>query len=231
MPYGGRYALAAAILTSCATLAILYWRRRSAPPLADRASGRRAARKKARQNKGGATEGSPSVIASFSVAADGQTRGTLLCSELPREFPSLGVARRLLGSGQVHVQGQPVTDDTAVLARGDLVEYVLSTRPRQHGARSGGLGPPSLRLEWVHMDDHVAVCVKPQGIAVQGDESATRLRHAVGWDLPPPNHRPDALAVPRPVHRIDKATGALHQPEMPTECGLPACGLPACGLP
>lgn len=151
----------------------------------------------------------PTVVGSFTVAAGGQTLGELLCSQLPREFPSRGAAKRLLGRGQVLLDGDPADGDATVPACGQLVEYVMMPRPRVHQAHNSGGGPPSLHLEWAHVDDHLAVCVKPQGVAVQGDQSACKLRHAVGWELPPPNHLPDPLAVARFVHRIDKATGGL----------------------
>lgn len=133
----------------------------------------------------------------------------MLLRELPREFPSQTFMRKMLLRGQVLVDGTPVEDEATVLSSGSRIEYVLAAKPRHHHTRSSGLGPPSLRLQWAHVDEYMAVCVKPQGISTQGDESATRLRNAVGWDLPPPNEQPDALAVPRFVHRIDKMTGGL----------------------
>ena len=151
----------------------------------------------------------PSVTTSFTVSSDGETLGVLLRRELPREFPSRALVKRVIGRGQILVDGSPVRSEAAVLARGALVEYVLAARPRQHHALKSGLGPPSLQLAWVHVDDHLAVCVKPPGITVQGDGSANLLRRAVGWHLPPPTNRPDALTVARPMHRIDKATGGL----------------------
>jgi 23S rRNA-/tRNA-specific pseudouridylate synthase len=85
---------------------------------------------------------------------------------------------------------------------GSSVEH----RRRLHHARSGPR--PTLQLEWVHIDEQLAVCVKPTGVAVQGDESAAELRRAVAWDLPPASPS-DAFTVARHAHRIDKATGGL----------------------
>ena len=148
------------------------------------------------------------VVASFTAASDGEAIGKLLCRELPRDFPSKAFAKKTLGRGQVLVDGRTIEGDSTIVTRGQRIEYILAKRPKQHIAST--MPPPSLKLEWAYTDDHFAVCVKPQGIAVQGgDKSCTLLRHAVGWALPPPNNRPDALAVARAVHRIDKATGGL----------------------
>ena len=54
------------------------------------------------------------------------------------------------------------------------------------------------------------MCVKPQGVAVQGDPTAATLRYAVAYALPPDRYA--ALrcpASPQHCHRIDKMTGGL----------------------
>ena len=154
------------------------------------------------------TSGRQATVATLSVTSD-EPLGDLLLRALPRDFPSRTFMRKMLARGQVLVDGTPTENEAALVKRGAHVAYVLAAKPRHHHTRLSGAGPPSLQLEWAHVDEHVAVCIKPQGIATQGDESATRLRQAVGWALPPPNERPDAYAVPRHVHRIDKMTGGL----------------------
>ena len=153
-----------------------------------------------------APEGS-SAVASFTVGASASL-GDLLCSHLPREFPSRGFVKRSLKRGQILVDGSPAESESVVLRPKQRVAYVMSRRPRVHQARTGP--PPSLQLEWAHVDEHMAVCVKPHGVAVQSDESAKRLKHAVGWSLPPSHERPDALAVAQPVR--------LLLPTTPTDC-------------
>ena len=156
--------------------------------------------------QGQAATSAREVVASFRAGDDGLL-GVLLCTELPQHFPSKGFAKRTLARKQCLVDGSVVTEMKASITQGQLVEYVLSDKVRVHSARTGP--PPSLELEWAYVDQHLAVCVKPTGIAVQGDETANLLTHAVGWALPPVADRPDAFAAARPVHRIDKGTGGL----------------------
>ena len=150
-----------------------------------------------------------SSVASFVVPArNDQRAGGLLCSTLPRLFPSRKNAKDAIRRGQVLVGGVPITSDETIIKGGDRVDYVLG-QAKVHKARQGKQGPPALELTWAHADDHLIVCVKPPGISVQGDESASRLRYAIAWHFPPPPHLPDSLSAPRHVHRIDKMTGGL----------------------
>ena len=145
------------------------------------------------------------VVASVIVSKE-DTLSATLCEALPREFPSRAFVKGTLKRNQLLVDGTVVNDDATQLKRGQLIEYVLA-KAKRHMAKTGK--PPTLELEWAYTDDRMAVCVKPQGVAVQGDESANRLSHAVAWALPPPNERPDALATAQHCHRIDKMTGGL----------------------
>ena len=134
------------------------------------------------------------VVASFSVGEAGLL-GATLCTQLPTHFPSKGFAKRTLGRAQVLVDRIVVTEMKAPVFSGQLVEYVFSGKVRNHLATTGP--PPSLELEWAHVDQHLAMCIKPTGIAVQGDETANQLNHAVSWALPPVTELPDAFAVAR----------------------------------
>ena len=88
-------------------------------------------------------------------------------------------------------------------------------RPREHLAARDSTPLPDLALEWAHVDDWVAVLVKPAGVAVQGDTTdegkrrSAALRRAVAAALPPPAERPDALSHPQFVHRLDKGRAGL----------------------
>ncbi len=73
-------------------------------------------------------------------------------------------------------------------------------------------GPPRfqvypLELEVPYADEHMAVVVKPAGIATSGNLHRT-LAHALPPHLPPPD-LPDALPAPWPVHRLDARTSGL----------------------
>lgn len=64
-----------------------------------------------------------------------------------------------------------------------------------------------MKLEVVYEDDHLAVVVKPAGIAVSGNQWLTVAR-ALPYNLRP-SSQPDALAAPQPVHRLDVPTAGL----------------------
>lgn len=149
------------------------------------------------------------VYACFSIGYGTQATLTAhLCQRLPRDFPSRAFCKAMLKRGQVLVDGVVIRkDDDQPLRIGQRVEYLLPEKAKAHSARTGA--PPSLELKWAYVDEHLAVCVKPQGVAVQGDPTAATLRYAVAYALPPSNGRPDALASPQHCHRIDKMTGGL----------------------
>lgn len=133
--------------------------------------------------------------------------GAFLCAALPREFPSRKLSREMIKRQQILLDGVVTEDDAIILQLGQRVDYIAAVKPKRHLARSAP--PPSMRLDWAHVDDWLAICVKPQGVAVQGDSTAQRLNHAVAWALPPPSSRPDPLHVASFCHRLDKATGGL----------------------
>lgn len=163
-----------------------------------------------RRRRKSSTEAAMQSFATFTVPlGNSLPLAALLCSSLPRDFPSRKNAKALIHRGQILVEGTPMNVDSTVLAGGERVDYILAEKVKVHKARLNPQGAPSLELAWAHVDDQLAVCVKPSGISVQGDESANRLRYAVGWHLPPPSHLPDALSVARHAHRIDKMTGGL----------------------
>jgi RluA family pseudouridine synthase len=59
----------------------------------------------------------------------------------------------------------------------------------------------------VYEDAHLAVIIKPPGMAVNGNRFKT-VEHALPGNLAPSGEE-DALARPRPVHRLDASTGGL----------------------
>lgn len=152
-----------------------------------------------------------SPVASFIVPDGGGTLAALLMSELPREFPSRNFVKKTLKrTSQVLVDDAVASSEDMLLHGGQRVEYVCPLRNKQHLARTcKRQSKPALEMEWPHVDEWLAVCVKPEGISVQGDDTAHVFRQAVAWTLPPPSSRPGALSVARHAHRIDKLTGGL----------------------
>ena len=154
------------------------------------------------------------VAARFTVTAtqDKLPLLELLRVALPAEFPSLKAAKHAVRRRLIVVDGAAAAVADAAVA-GQTVEYVI--RPREHLAARDATPLPDLALEWAHVDDWVAVLVKPAGVAVQGDVTdegkrrSAALRRAVAAALPPPAERPDALSHPQFVHRLDKGTGGL----------------------
>ena len=107
-------------------------------------------------------------------------------------------AKKSVKRGEVLVNGQPCQPHYRVCP-GDLVQFTGAPRP-----------PPPIyevAIEVPWQDAHMAVVVKPPGLAVSGNRHRS-LEHAL---LPwlEPCDQPDALPWPRPVHRLDVRTGGL----------------------
>ena len=72
------------------------------------------------------------------------------------------------------------------------------------------INPPSiyeLSLEVVYEDDDIAVINKPGGIVVNGNQFRT-IQNMLLYNLHP-SKVPNALKIPRPVHRLDAPTCGL----------------------
>jgi 23S rRNA-/tRNA-specific pseudouridylate synthase len=130
---------------------------------------------------------------------------------LPGEFPSVTAARKACRRGEVLLDGAPAKQD-AVVPGGATVAWA----PRAGGApapepraREGALRPPPPLISVAYEDDHLAVVVKPAGLATTGAggggaDLASRLAASLA-----PTPLPAALWRPRPVHRPDADTGGL----------------------
>ena len=107
-------------------------------------------------------------------------------------------AKKAAKRGELLVNGQPRQPHSRVRS-GDEISFTGARRPP----------PPVFRiaLEVAFEDDHLAVVVKPPGVAVSGNRHRT-LEHALLPHLQP-STQPDALPWPRPVHRLDLRTGGL----------------------
>ena len=82
---------------------------------------------------------------------------------------------------------------------GDNIELLA---PKNHGQKDF-----KLNLEIVFEDDYMAVVNKPAGIPVSGNQHRT-IQNALRFVLQPSPEQ-DALAVPRPAHRLDALTSGL----------------------
>ncbi len=72
------------------------------------------------------------------------------------------------------------------------------------------LNPPktlAMELEVIYEDDHLAIINKPAGISVSGNKYVT-IQNALMHNLKP-SVSEDALAWPKPVHRLDFSTSGL----------------------
>jgi len=112
-------------------------------------------------------------------------------------LPSRAAARKAAKRGDLQLNGAPVESSRFVRV-GDVVTLALDDVV---------LPPNRLTPEVVFADEHLAVVVKPPGLLTNGARLRTLERA-----LPNVLRRsslPDALAAPRPVHRLDYETTGL----------------------
>jgi 23S rRNA pseudouridine1911/1915/1917 synthase len=115
-------------------------------------------------------------------------------------------ASALLAAGEVVLSGRPVTNRTARVQAGDVVELdVPEPDP------SGGLEPDaSIVVPLVYEDEHLLVVDKPDGLVVHpgaGQRTGTLVHGLLA-------HHPEVAGVGDParpgiVHRLDKGTSGL----------------------
>ncbi len=114
------------------------------------------------------------------------------------QLPSKARARKAAKAGLLLLNGQPA-ESSRYVKPGDLICYQApAPRPPK---------PFPLDLSFAHVDDHLAVVIKPPGLLTNGNRFRT-LEAALVHHLPPPA-LPDALPWPRPAHRLDFRTGGL----------------------
>ncbi len=149
--------------------------------------------------------GSRQVV--FTIAANPPPR---LDKALARDAPAAAALSRtriarLIGDGQVAVNGAPVTSPRVRVREGDEVRIRLSDPEESH------MAPEAIPLEVVHEDAAVIVVNKPAGMVVHpapGTPSGTLVNALL-------HHCADSLSgvggLRRPgiVHRIDKDTSGL----------------------
>jgi len=64
-----------------------------------------------------------------------------------------------------------------------------------------------LKLDILYEDDYLAVILKPAGVGVSGNYFKT-IQNALPFNLKPCSQS-DKLAIPRPIHRLDRPTSGL----------------------
>jgi 23S rRNA pseudouridine1911/1915/1917 synthase len=112
-------------------------------------------------------------------------------------LPSRAAARKVIKRGEALLNGEPVEPSRFVVP----------------GDRIGLLQPVELPPVWeepievVWADPHLAAVRKPAGPVVSGNRFKT-VEHALPFNLER-STAPDALLLPRPVHRLDARTSGL----------------------
>ncbi|TNC48031.1 RluA family pseudouridine synthase [Rubellimicrobium rubrum] len=143
---------------------------------------------------------------SFQIAADPPRR---LDKALARDVPDDSLSRsrlaKLINDGAVSIDGSVLTDPSAAVAAGSLVEIVLGPAEESH------IGPENIPLHIVWEDADLIVVDKPAGMVVHpapGTPSGTlvnALIHHCGASL----SGVGGMLRPGIVHRIDKDTSGL----------------------
>jgi 23S rRNA pseudouridine1911/1915/1917 synthase len=106
--------------------------------------------------------------------------------------------KKLIKRGAFTIDGQPAQTGTWVLAGQCIRLLDISPAPTK---------VYELELEVVFEDDHLALINKPGGIPVSGNQFRS-IQNSLTHNLKP-SSQPDALAIPRPVHRLDAPTCGL----------------------
>lgn len=107
-------------------------------------------------------------------------------------------AHKLARRGGLRVDGH-AAEPSRLVRPGDVIELVETALPRPKVFER--------TLTLVFEDDAHAVVLKPPGLPTSGNAHRT-LEHALPHNLAP-SSAPDALAWPRPMHRLDRRTGGL----------------------
>jgi 23S rRNA pseudouridine1911/1915/1917 synthase len=113
-------------------------------------------------------------------------------------IPSRKAAAKAIKRGELRINGESAQSGGWV-ETGQTLELVDQQRSLPKTYR--------LPLTVVFEDEHLAVINKPPGIEVSGNKFKT-VENALAGSLSP-SPLPDALAWPRPVHRLDYSTSGL----------------------
>ena len=113
-------------------------------------------------------------------------------------FPTRASARKACERGEIAVSGL-LSESSRWVQPGDEVLWIEGERKVQRTVQQ--------RVEILYEDDWMAVVNKPSGMPTSGYWART-LERTLPSNLRP-CELPDAMPVPRPVHRLDSATSGL----------------------
>lgn len=113
-------------------------------------------------------------------------------------FPSKNSLKKAFKKELILLNGQ-VVQSGKWLCKGDYIEVL------EQDVDSFKIFP--LKLEVVFEDEFMAVIYKPSGFAVSGNFYKT-IQNALPYNISC-SKEDDALAIPRPIHRLDKLTSGL----------------------
>lgn len=132
------------------------------------------------------------------MALDSPTRFNEYCEFNVTEIPSRKGVKKAIKKGELILNGEK-SHGGVILNEGDTITLVdlENTPPKTY----------HLKLNVVYEDDDIAVIWKPAGINVSGNQFKT-IQNALMFNLKQSN-KSDALAWPKPVHRIDNQTSGL----------------------
>ena len=127
----------------------------------------------------------------------------VLAPTLFKFLASKSRARKAILNGELLVNGQKAVSDTKVFG-GDIIEF----KKKVQGNKKKGLKKVyKEKLPVVYEDVHMAVLNKPGGIPVNGNQFKT-LENTLPFNLKE-SREEDALAIMRPLHRLDNPTCGL----------------------
>ncbi len=113
-------------------------------------------------------------------------------------LPSNKSAYKAVKRGEILIDGKSCQPNSTIES-GQCIEYRKTEKKRPK--------PFQLPLNIIFEDDHLSVLEKVPGFAVNGNRYRT-IENALLYNLKE-SSQSDALSCPKPVHRLDSATGGL----------------------
>ncbi len=113
------------------------------------------------------------------------------------ELPSRASLKKAFKKGRILLNDQQAHSGDW-LKQGDIIALMeAASIPR----------PYRMILDLVHLDNHLAIIHKPAGIIVSGNQFRS-IQNVLPYNLSS-SPEPDALQIPRPLHRLDAPTQGL----------------------
>jgi RluA family pseudouridine synthase len=121
-----------------------------------------------------------------------------LGEEFLQEIPTRNYVKKLIKKGNIKIDGEVVSTASIVRPGQEIELYKTDQKP---------LKTYKLKISVIYEDDYLAVLNKPAGIIVSGNRFRT-VENALLHNIKV-SSQPDALHLPRPVHRLDALTSGL----------------------